>query len=107
MAIKPPVKTIEEAFSRSCKKNGISVRKRKINRTSMPIVDEKGDVFMLSEDLSIKKKPTITPSKKKGFTKLKPSVEKPEMFSPIVSAGKAGRKGNSRTDTRTKELIKA
>lgn len=103
MAIKPPVKTIEEAFNNSCKKNGISVRKRKTNRKSMPVVDENGNVFILSEDLSIKKKTTINPSKRKEYTKLKSSMEKPKMISPIVSTGKAGKKRNSRT----KELIKA
>lgn len=56
MAIKQSVKSIEEAFNNSCRKNGIGVRKKKTDKKSMPIMDENGDVYILAEDLSIKKK---------------------------------------------------
>lgn len=100
MAIKPPVKTIEEAFNSSCKKNGISTHKRKISRTSMPIRDENGEVFIISEDLSIRKRATINPSKKKES---KSPVEKTEIVSPIISVRK---KKSSRKNTRLKTLVK-
>ncbi len=103
MAIKQPVKTIEEAFGSSCKKNDISVRVRKSSRTSMPIRDENGDVLILSEDLSIKKKATIKPVKKKEHTKLKSSAEKPEIILPLIPAGK---RRNSNKNARKKQLVK-
>ena len=85
MAIKPPVKTIEEAFNSSCKKNGIKVRKKTISRRSMLIRDEKGDEYILSEDLSFKKKAGINPTKKRGYVGLKSNVGRPEV---VVHASK-------------------
>lgn len=98
MAIKSPVKTIEEAFVNSCKKNGISVRKKKKNKNSMHIKDENGDVFILSDNLSIKKEAVLRPVQKKKHAKL---IRPAEDFLSIKThnAGKVKR-------SKTKELIK-
>lgn len=103
MAIKPPVKTIEEAFNNSCKKNGISIRKKKENKNSMRIKDENGDVFILSDNLSIKKEAPLKPVQKKKRTRLIRPVEVLSLPTPNAgsNAGKAGKKRS-----KAKELIK-
>lgn len=55
MAIKSPVKTIDEAFRISCEKNGIEIRERKRSRKSMQVRDENNNVYTIFDDLSIKK----------------------------------------------------
>lgn len=104
MAIKQPVKTIEEAFNNSCKKNGISIRKKKANKRSMPIMDEKGDVYILSEDLSIKRKASLGIPKKQGKTKLVLSTENIRASSPMTDTRSS--KGNRRS-SKKKALVKA
>ncbi|MCM1267552.1 MAG: hypothetical protein NC302_06575 [Bacteroidales bacterium] len=96
MAIKQPVRTIEDAFASSCKKNGIGVQRRKHSRVSMPIRDENGDVLILSGDLSIKKKEPIKSTLQKEHTS--------KIFSPHISEDK---KKIGKKKTRAKVLVKA
>lgn len=106
MAIKQPVKTIEEAFNNSCKKNGISVRKKKNSKKCMPIMDENGDVYILSEDLSIKKrKEVFSQTKKKGYAKSIPSLENPAKILQKATTIK-GKENIRKKESETKKLVK-
>lgn len=106
MAIKEPVKTIEEAFNNSCKKNGICVRKKKSNKKSMPILDENGDVYILSEDLTIKKKGSSSSIKKVRYPKADSSLGNAKVLSTVTLTKDRKATKKRAKPQETKELVK-
>lgn len=55
MAIKKRVKSIDEAYAVACKKNNLNIHKRKEPRTTIKVKDDNGDIYVIGEDLIIKR----------------------------------------------------